>query len=484
MNRAVRRMTAIVFMAFAVLVAGLTYDQVIAGPRYRDDPRNARLIIYESGRERGGIVTADGVVVAQSVAATSGRTFTRTYPEGGLYAHTVGVASALLEDRGLESTRGDVLTSQRDATITGLLSALAGEDLRPRGLRLSIDHRLQQTALNALAGQTGAVVALDPRTGAVLAMVSLPTFDPNSLVSANAVVNGEQLVADPSRPLVNRATSETYAPGSTFKVITAAAALESGIAAPETEFPNTPEVELPNSTAVIRNFGGDLCGASARVSLRSAFVRSCNTVFALLGMEVGGGELAGRAATFGFGDQIPFELTAAASSVAPDEVLADLAIVAQSAIGQRDVRATPLQMALAAAAVANGGLVMEPFIVAEVFDAEARVVAVADPTEWRRALTPSVARTLGEMMVQVVESGTGRAAAVPGSTVGGKTGTAEVPDQPPHAWFIGYGGPPGGEPTIAVAVLVESGGAAGNDATGGSVAAPIAHEVLEEWLTR
>lgn len=483
MNRPVRRLAVIVFVAFAVLLGGLTYNQVIAGPGYRDDPRNARVIIYESGRERGGIVTADGVVLARSTGtAGDSPTYTRVYPEGEYYAHVVGFASALLEDRGLEATRAGELLSQRDATITGLLSAIAGEDLSPKGLRLTLHDRLQRVAFDALGDQAGAVVAIDPTTGAILAMVSRPSYDPGSLVRADAVLAGEALDADPARPLLNRAVAETYPPGSTFKVVTAAAAIEGGSAGPETSYPNPVELELPGSTATIRNFSGDRCGGDERATMRLALVASCNTVFGIIGMETGEGDLVTAAEQFGFNQIVPFELEPAISTIPPAGELIDPAILAQTALGQRDVRAAPLQMALVAAAIANDGVIMTPYAVAEVVDSEGDVVDETVPSEWRRAVSPATARVITDMMIQVVTAGTGRAAAVSGATVAGKTGTAEVPGGAPHAWFIGFAALGDGAPGIALAVIVESGGAAGDAATGGSVAAPIAQVVLAEWL--
>ncbi len=483
MNRGIRRVALVLFGGFAALVLTLTWIQGVEASRYRDDPRNARLSLGRTGRERGPIVTADNVVVARSIAdLADSRSFTRAYPEIERYAHVVGYASNLFGDVGLEASEGATLVSKQNSTISGLLTVLTGGDLRARGLRLTIDDDLQRVAEAALAGQRGAVVALDPRTGAVLAMVSSPSYDPNLLVGLDPAA-GDTLAADPTRPLVARATAETYAPGSVFKIITAAAALETGAANPSTLFPDPVELELPGSTATIRNFDRQPCADGAAVSLGDAFVRSCNTTFGQVGMTLGSDTLVAQAEGFGFNSDVPFDLDVA-QSVIPDDLGDDLPAVAQTALGQRDVRTTPLHMALVAAGVANGGTIMVPRLVDEVLDADGEVVGKREPVEWRRATSPATAAVLTELMERAVASGTGRRAAVPGVRVAGKTGTAEVPERPPHAWFAGFA-PVGAAPQdrqIAVAVLVESGGEVGETATGGIVAAPIAGAVIAAWL--
>ena len=486
MNRPIRVLAMGIFAIFTVLVAAVTYHQVIVGPDYRDDPRNVRVAATITGRERGTIITMDGVVVASSEADPDDPlSFRRSYPEGELYGHTVGYSTLLFGNQGVEAFRSEELTSDRDATISGVLSALVGGDIRPKGLRLTIEHNLQSVARSALGEQRGAVVALDPRTGAILAMVSTPDFDPNSLVGGSAGPTGDALDNDPAQPLLNRATAASYAPGSTFKVITAAAAFETGAASTGTPFPNPVELELPGSTATISNFNDQACGPGAEVPLSTAFINSCNTIFGMLGMDVGADQLVATAESFGFNAEAPLDIPSIPSSIpSADTFEFDVPGVAQSAIGQRDVRATPLQMALAAAAVANDGEIMEPHLVQEVFNAEGIVQEAAEPVVWLRATTPSSARALADLMEGVVTSGTGRRASVPGVRIAGKTGTAEDPGGPPHAWFIGYGpvAPGPEDPQIALAVLVESGGDAGEAATGGTVAAPIAQEIFAEFF--
>jgi len=328
-------------------------------------------------------------------------------------------------------------------------------------------------------------VALDPATGAVLVLVSNPAFDPNSLTGVNSGEAGFALEEDPDQPLRNRVTDETYAPGSVFKVITTASGLDSGLVSPSTPFDDPQELELPGSDSTIQNFNGEACADGTEVTLELAFVRSCNTTFAQLGMDLGGSTLAETAGRFGFNERIPFDLPTLASFFPPGTALDEnVPATAQTAIGQRDVQTTPLLMALAGAAVANDGTIMQPYLVYDVFTSDGEVESSTVPETWRRALSPASASVLTDLMEQVVVSGTGRRAAVPGVRIAGKTGTAEVSGKAPHAWFVGFGpvDPEPGQQSIVVVVTVESGGDFGESATGGSVAAPIAQQVLAKFF--
>ncbi len=486
MNDPLRRTAWTILAGFLVLALAATWIQGVAGPDYRDDPRNPRLVAFRVGRERGAIVSADNVVAARSDPVEGSQAFVRVYPTAEAYAHTVGFVSVLFGARGLERERAGDLVSNRDTTISGVLNALMGGDPRPRGLRLTIDDALQEVARTALGEDRGAVFAVDPETGAVLAAVSTPGFDPNVLVGPDARAAGQALEDDESQPLLDRSIATTYPPGSTFKVITAAAALESGIASPSTEYADPLELQLPGSTASISNYNREVCVDGSPVTLEEAFVRSCNTVFAALGMDVGAEQLVATAEAFGFNSIIPYDLEVLASAV-PDaaSIVSNDPAVAQNAIGQRDVRATPIQMALVAAAVANEGEIMIPHVVSDVFTADGVIESSTTPRRWRRATSPATTAVLSDMMERVVTSGTGRNAAIPGVRIAGKTGTAEVAGSPPHAWFIGFGPVDAdpGEPQIALAVVVESGGSAGETASGGSVAAPIARAIFEEFFS-
>lgn len=486
MNRPLRTATYTLLGGFMILVAAVTWIQAINASEYRDDPRNPRYVAAITGRERGPILTTDGTVIAVSTPSPDDpKLFVRSYPEEGLYAHTVGYTSVLFGSTGIEKARSEDLVSDRDATISGVLNGLLGGDTRPRGIRLSLDHRIQAAAFEALGGQAGSVVALDPTTGEVLALVSFPTFDPNSLVGSGAGPAGTALEDDPDEPLRNRGTDETYPPGSSFKVVTTVSGLDTGVASPSTEFADPPVLELPGSTATIANADDDVCNDGRSVTLEVAFIRSCNTVFGQLGIDVGGEDLADTAGLFGFNESIPFDLPLLTSAFPAGAILAsDPAATAQNAIGQRDVQATPLLMAMAAGAVANAGTVMQPYLVSEVFTSDGTIESSIEPAIRGRAMTPATASVLGDLMEQAVLSGTGRRAAIPGIRIAGKTGTAEVTGAAPHAWFIGFGPvePDEGERSIALAVVIESGGDSGESATGGTVAAPIAQRVFAEFF--
>jgi peptidoglycan glycosyltransferase len=480
MNTPIRRLAFVLLAVFGLIILDLTYLQVIAGPRYRDDLRNPRVAADRSSTERGPIVTREGIVVAESTPdEDSAQTFTRSYPEGTLYAHAVGYTTLLFGSAGLEREYAGNLSSDSDLTISGVIDALLGREQGAEGIRLTLSHPVQQTARLAMAGQPGAVVAIEPSTGEVLALYSSPSFDPSVLLGESPVA-GDGLAADPGAPLRNRTIDQILAPGSAFKVITAAAALEGGFANPDTLYDDPLQLELPGSTAVIRNADRSTCGDGTQVDLATAFRRSCNTVFGQIGIDTGAELIGQTAEAFGFNTELPFDLPVLASSFPTEALRGDPAATAQSAIGQRDVQATPLQMALVAAVVANDGVLVRPYLVSERFDRDLNILAQSDPLELRRSISPGTAAALADMMTDVVEAGTGRAARIPGAVVGGKTGTAEVPGSAPHAWFIGFASVEGR--SIAVAVVVENGGDAGDAATGGAVAAPIAKAVMEAWL--
>ncbi len=478
MNGPIRRLAVAVMVGFGCLAIAVTVIQFLAADSLRADPRNPRVALSEAGRERGVIVDRAGVVLAES--NENGQGFVRNYPLGDLFAYPVGHVTLLFGERGLEESRADQLRSREDLTVSDVLAAALGRDLRPQSIRLTLDAALQEVARQALNGQAGAVVALDPTTGAVLAYVSSPTFDPNDLLGTDPGP-GDAIAAAPGEPLLDRVAGNSYPPGSTFKLIVSAAALESGLAIPSTELPDPRELELPGSVETIENANGRVCNDGVSVTLEQALRSSCNTVFAQLGLDLGAGPIEGQAAAFGFGRDIPFEWNVLDSVFpSPGSFDFDEAGLAQSAIGERDVQATPLQMALVAAGIANNGVIMRPQLVDAVFDADGNEVEVFEPLAWQNATSPATALLLAEMMEGVVASGTGTRAAVPGVRVAGKTGTAENENGPPHAWFVGFA--PIENPRIALAVVVESGGDAGEAASGGSVAAPIARALFEYWL--
>lgn len=483
MNRQIRRVAVVVLVAFLALLAAPLYWQVLAAPRLANDSRNTRVLIKEYSIERGPIVLADKTPVAISSRSRQKGDpleFVRRYPEGERYGMVTGFYSLVygrtLAEQEFNSFLLGRAPEQFGQNVTDLLTARE----TPGGtLVLTLDRATQEAAERALGGSKGAVVALDPRTGAVLAMTTFPRYDPNQLSSHNPEAirrNWERLVNDENGPLLNRAAGGLYPPGSTFKVVTAAAALENGVTMTQ-ELPSPTVLDVPQTSADIRNFGGSSCGDGS-LTLTEALVISCNTTFAGLGIKLGSEKLAAEAEKFGFNAPSPYQLPAA-TSVIPEKQ--DVPATAQSAIGQRDVRVSPLQMASVAATIANGGRRMAPFVAQEVVSDKGKVVKRFEGEDLGQAIPERVAGDLQDMMLQVVERGTGQAAQIPGRQVAGKTGTAQhAQGKPPHAWFIGFTS--AGDRAIAVAVVVENGGSLGSEATGGHVAAPIAKAVMETYL--
>jgi peptidoglycan glycosyltransferase len=463
MSKTMRRVAASVFVLLAVLAAWLTVQQTLAGSTYRDDPRNARALPDPDDPSRGPIVTADGVVVAEDVDGL------RTYPHGDVYFHAVGFVGETEAAAGVELTRAADLQTLDDGSLSAWLVELFGGSVEPPEVRLTIVDRVQRAAASALAGRTGTVVALDPATGAVLAYAASPALDPNDVSSGSIVVT--DALSDPAS--LDRATFRLLPPGSTFKVLVAAAALEAGYG-PDSTFTDSAEYLAPGAGSPITNVTGGTCGDGSEITLREALAVSCNTVFAALAVELGGGAIVDVAFRAGFNEVLPFELGAAISSLPTAiELDADPGALAQTGLGERDVRVTPLQMATIAAALGNGGEIMQPRIVDRVVSRDGTTLERTATVSLGSIVDPGVAADVVSMMEDVVTAGTGRAADLGDIAVAGKTGTAEGAGGP-HAWFIALA--PAENPTIALAVVVEGEG------TGGTTAAPIAASVLRAWF--
>jgi penicillin-binding protein A len=481
MNTPLRRISLVVIAMFLALMGAATWVQYVQAAQFNADPRNVRTLYREYDNFRGPIVVG-GEPIATSTPVDDPFGYQRAYTAGPLYAHTTGYYSIVFGRTGLERAANDVLTGTADSLFLSRVQDLVtGRQPQGSSVELTLVPAVQQAAADALGGQRGAVVALDPTTGAILAMVSSPSFDPNVLAGHSTGAVNEAYRAlddDPAAPLVNRAIAgDTYPPGSTFKLVDAAAALESGLT-PDSPLPAPDVLPLPGSSAQIGNFGGASCGGGGTVSLAEALRISCNTAFAQLGMDLGADTLREQAEAFGFGAalEIPLRVTPSRFPEDPDQPQTAL-----SAIGQHDVRATPLQMAMVSAAIANGGEQMAPYLVETVRSPDLDVVEQASPDVLGTPVSEATASALRDMMVQVVETGTGTAARIPGVLVAGKTGTAQTTDEEaPHAWFTAFA--PADAPRVAVAVIVENGGNLGNEATGGRVAAPIARAVIQAVL--
>jgi len=479
MNRQIRRVGLVLTGCFVALFVQLNYLQVVSAARLANHPGNVRAVLRDYAEARGQIVTSDGVVVAQSVPTKDEFQRLRTYPTGPLFGHVSGFFSFNLGATAVESAyNGELAGRAPDQQLRNLGDWLIGKE--PTGdVVLNISNAAQEAAKAALGDRRGSVVALDPTTGAVLALWSYPSYDPNPLAAHNPkdVQNAfDAYKNDKGNPMLARAYRERYPPGSTFKVITASTALETGTATPDTPFPSLRFLPLPQSDKVLHNFGGSSCGGT----LAESFRRSCNTTFGQVGLNLGEKLVDGMHA-FGIGEDVPFDLAESRSTGPAAGTFAhNKPSFANAAIGQGDVAVTPLQMAMVAAAIANNGVLMAPHVAREVRAPDGTVIRQIEPKEWKRAVSPATAATVGGMMRQVVENGTGMNARIPGVAVAGKTGTAEVPGGPPHAWFIGYA--PADAPRFAIAVIVERGGDIGDEATGGRVAAPVGAQLLTKLL--
>ena len=507
MNTRIRNLGAAFIVLYTILFAQLNRVQFVDAEEYKDHPGNVRPQLRAFGQERGDIVTADGVVAALSVPVEAGEIdFRRDYPTGELYAHVVGFQSFNQGAFGLEREYNDQLAGARlDQQFDSLKDLFVDRDTTGTVV-MTLRDDVQRAAAAALGDVKGSVVAIDPATGDVLAMWTYPSFDPNLLSGLDgAAVNTayRSLLDDPDDPLLAKAFREVFFPGSTFKLVTAAAALDlGGISLTTPVWPDTDRYEPLPAGSAIRNFGGSTCGGNLLLALQ----RSCNATFAEIGAEwLGPDAMIRTAENFGFNAEPAIDLPDAATSRFPTDYgayIADLdayqpegspeipngetpihensAILAQAAIGQNDVKATPLQMAMVAAAIANDGQMMTPHVVAEVRSADGDVYDRVEPSVWRTSLSPFAAGQLREAMINVAVNGTAQNMQVAGLEVGGKTGTAQLGTTPAssHAWVVGFAGRPGQAPEIAVAVIVEAQPGA-SEQTGGAVAAPIARAVIE-----
>ncbi|GAB7192981.1 penicillin-binding transpeptidase domain-containing protein [Kineococcus sp. NUM-3379] len=478
MNRPLRRLAGVVAFLFLTLFVSTTHIQFVAAEGMKTKPGNSRQIYAELGRHRGPVVVGDQEV-ATSEESGDAYKFLRTYPQGPTYAHVTGYYSIRFRTGGVELALNDELAGTADQLFYRRLSDyLIGAEPKGASVELTLDPAAQQAAVEALGDRRGAVVALDPGTGDVLAMASSPSYDPNRLASHDleqVARAWEELNADPAKPMLNRGIRELYPPGSTFKVVTAAAALSSGDYTADSLLPGPAELTLPQTSVPMRNHDFAPCGANDQVTLTDALRISCNTAFADLAMRVGEDALREQAARFGFGQELATPLSVV-PSVVPEGM--NQPELAKSGIGQQDVRVTPLQMAMVSAAIANEGVLMKPNLVRAVRDDKLAVVDEPAPEELGRAVDADVASTLASMMQTVVERGTGTRAKIPGVVVAGKTGTAQHAEgAAPHAWFTAFA--TGGSRPVAVAVVIENGGGRGDAASGGALAAPVARQVME-----
>jgi peptidoglycan glycosyltransferase len=494
MKKQIRSLGIFLTACYILLFAQLNRYTVFDADARQNDPDNIREEVRDFAAPRGTISTSDGVLLAQSVPTEDRFELQRQYPAGDLFSHIVGTFNPLATgSSGVERTYNDELAGDLGFGLDQIGNLLE-EDEQVGNLTLTLRRDVQQAARDALGDRVGSVVALDPRSGAIIAAWSNPTYDPAPLASHDfdaALDAAEALDADPAHPRRARWYRDNLPPGSTFKVVTATAGIESGDVDPDNpDYPREQSFALPNTAgATIENSGGDVCGGK----LFEILEVSCNTAFARMGVDVSGQEFLDVAGAYGFDQEVPIDLPDAAESTVlgtgescPVDVdgLDDDAIRAQSAIGGRCVRATPLQMAMVAAAVANGGDIMTPHVLKEIRDNDGEVVETYDEETWTTAMDATTAGILRSAMENIVDNGTANQLddGLEAYEVGGKTGTAPLAGlNSSHAWIIGFAGPPDGEPEVAVAVVVEAAPGVGEQ-FGGRVAAPIASQVLQVAL--
>jgi penicillin-binding protein A len=493
-NRQIRRLALGLLLCYTVLFVQLNVLQVGKAKRYKNRPDNTREVIRDFSRARGTVYSAENDVIAESVPSDDRYEFQRSYPLGDLFAHPVGSFSLKYGTSELETAYNDVLTGRTSQQKLRGLGNLFSTKVNTGDVYLTLSTKLQQAAKDALVdGQgrplEGAVVVLDPKTGALKALWSNPSYDPNALATHDLKAADDYralLLLDSRKPLLANTYQERYMPGSTFKVLTTTAGLEYGKLQLTDTFPIEKSWTPPLTTTPIQNYGGELCGGD----LRRVFTISCNIPFAQTALKVGANDMIEAINAFGFSEPAPLEVAGAVPSyfgTAADFERNDPRL-AQQGFGQNATQATPLHMALVAAAVANNGTIMTPYLVAETRDSGGGVLSRREPSVWKKPMTANTAGILRDFMVEVVNNGTARCCMKleSGIQAAVKTGTAQLrgPTEQggpsSHAWIIGFA--PADNPQYAFAVFVK----ANTDVTsgvGGTIAGPVAKKVMDAALT-
>jgi penicillin-binding protein A len=484
MNRPIRRVAVAVGVLLLALLINLNFVQVVRADSYRNNQANRRTVLDEYANPRGQIVVG-GNPIAESVVTADELKYLRRYPVGAQYAPLTGFYSLVYGKDGLEFTEDGVLSGNDPRLFASRLAdILTGRNPKGGSVTLTVNAAAQTAAFKGLGNRRGAVVALDPSTGAILAAATSPSYDPNLLSSHNVgavQAAGSKLFNDKSQPTLDRALLQSYPAGSIFKVVTAAAALKAGrlptdrIAAPDL-------LRLPDG-GTMQNFNGERCGDGRTTTLDAALTVSCNTAFAQLCLDLGQQSVQDEATLFGM-DNLPRRVPLAVARSTMGEIT-DRSALAQACIGQRNMQVTPLQAAMFSAAVANGGQLMKPYLVAQERAPNLSVLTNTRPSQLSTVLPEGQDKLLQQMMTNVVTKGTGTQAQIPNVQVGGKTGTADNEDAngnrlAPHAWFTGFA--LDANHPIAVAVILENAGVTGSESAGGVAAAPLARDVMKAYL--
>jgi len=486
MTRELRRLSFIMLAMFIALFGATSWIQVVQAGDLGENPRNKRALYDAFEVQRGSIIAGD-TVIADSVPSDDVYAWQRQYVDPQMWAPVTGYMNPLLNSlTGLEQSMNKELSGTASSQFLSRVErVITGQPARGSNVLLTLDPTIQKAAFDALGSYQGAVVAMDPTTGRILAMVTSPSYDTNAMAVHNATqVNTtyDELLSAAVNPLENRTIGTLNPPGSTFKLVVVSAALSSGKFTPDSTFPNPATYTLPGTSTSIRNFDGNTCGPGDQVTIATALRLSCNIPMAQLAVALGQDALRAEAEKFGFNGadlDIPLAVT---GSIYPTSKLSD-AQVALSGFGQGDVTATPLQMAMVAAGIANDGVVMKPRMVDRVVAPDLTVQESFADTELGRALSTTDAATMTSLMISNVRDGAASGATIDGVDVAGKTGTAEHGASDPYTlWFTGFA--PAQDPKVVVAVMVENGGGLGQSGTSNGIAAPIAKKVMEAVLSR
>lgn len=484
MTKELRRLSIVMLFMFISLFAATSWIQVVEADSLGQNSNNRRTLLDSYEIQRGSIIV-DDVAIASSTPSDDRYQFQRVYTDAAMWAPVTGYFNPALQSAtGIErAMNGDLSGTGSSAFFAEIERILSGQPQRGFSVELTLDSAAQRAAYEGLEGLNGAVVAIEPKTGRILAMVSTPGFDTNSLASHDAdAANSayDTLDEDPNKPLSNRAIAgDLNPPGSTFKLVVAAAAYASGDYTPSSTLPNPARYQLPGSTNTVANAWGGTCGSGATVTISEAIRLSCNIPMAELAVKLGDDAIREMAEKFGFNQSFatPLESTPSSYPRALDD-----AQTALTGFGQGQVTATPLQIAMVAAGIANDGVVMNPRLIDTVIGNDLSVVRAFEDSEFGRALEATVADDVTASMVASVSNGAAQGARIDGVDVAGKTGTTENDDNPYTLWFTGFA--PANDPEVAVAVLVEDGGGQGQSGSGDTIAAPIAKKVIEAVLGR
>ncbi|MBV6698743.1 penicillin-binding protein 2 [Kitasatospora aureofaciens] len=483
MNKPIRRVSIFCLVLILALMLRTNWVQGVQADSWAGNPNNKRQQFDRYAHPRGNIIVGGQPVTKSDFVNGLRYKYKRSWVDGPMYAPVTGYSSQVFGSNGLENLEESILSGTDDRLFfRNTLDMLTGEQKKGGDVVTTINAKAQKAAFDGLGDKKGAVVALDPKTGAILALVSTPSYDPSTISGSedSDTKAWQDLNADPNKPMLNRALKETYPPGSTFKLVTATAAFENGMFQNIDDQTQTPDpYTLPNTQTVLKNESpNEKC---ENATLKAAMDQSCNTVYAKIGADLGKDKMRAQAEKFGFNSTVDTPIRSE-KSIFPNS--AGLDGTAQDSIGQHDTRATPLQMAMVSAAIANNGSLMQPYLVDQERSASLTTISKHTEKQFSQAMSPATAQKMQDLMVSVVQNGTGKNAQIPGLQVGGKTGTAQHGEDNaglPFAWFTSWAKTSDGQ-SVAVAVVVEDGSNNRDGISGGRLAAPIAKSVMQAVL--